>query len=534
MKNFIFKLLIFSLIFTSTKHFSQCGGNTTLTLSSQQQVNDFPVNYQNCNSFSGNIQILNGADITDLTPLSQLTSITGFLRIQDNPLLTSLTGLQNITNIQQNLEIINNDNLPNLSGLEALSTLTSGSLLIQNNDALQNINGLQNLVSVGISGNGAGILIINNSALQNLNGLSSLATLKGGLTLRSNASLTDVSGIHITSVETGAGNSFIIDSNPLLQNLGGMSVKELKGYVQIVNNLYLQSANVTVENFSTPYNLLIKDNPLLTDISGLEKITNLTESFTGLQILNNDSLQNLNGLNNITNINSSIFIKDNDALQNINGLSSLTTLYDNASLEIVNNASLINLDGLANLTKAGRILIQNNPSMTNIDGLSSVTQLTYTADTKLLSIFNNANLESIQGIKNIAQTSIWNLIISTNPKVSVCSLSNICQYIVTAKPRSINGNQTGCNNVSEVTAACSALGITENELSRITFYPNPVSDVLNISENVDKIEIIDQNGKRVKTIHNQNTIDLKNLTSGMYYLKISNGKKTETKKFIKK
>ncbi len=532
MKNFIFKLLIFSLIFTSTKHFSQCGGNTTVTLSSQQQVNDFPSIYPGCSLFSGNIQILNGADITDLTPLSQLNSITGFLRIQDNPLLTSFTGLQNITDVQS-LEIINNDNLPNLNGLNSLTNI-GYNLLIQNNDILQNINGLQNLISVGVSGNEPGVLIINNLALQNLNGLASLAVLKGGLNIRSNASLNDVSKINITSIQTGAGNALVIEDNNALQNLSGMYLQELKGNVNIIGNASLQSVNLSVGNSSQIYSLLIKDNPLLTDISGFSTVTNINNSFGGLQILNNDSMQNLNGLNNVTNINNRLFVKDNDLLQHINALSSLVTTGATTSIEIMNNASLLHLDGLSSLTKTGKILVQNNNALKNLNGFSAIIQLTTTSETKLLSVFNNPELESISGVQNINQATIASLIIVNNPKVEICHLPNICDYLTTAKPRSISGNKTGCNSVAEVVNACATLGINESELSKITCYPNPVSDIINLSEKVEKIEIIDQNGRILKKENNLSKIEVKHLTSGMYYLKISNGQKTETKKFIKK
>lgn len=478
MKNFTFKLLILFVVLTSFNGFSQCG-NGTLILSSQQAVDDFPTNYPGCVQFSGSISII-GADITDLTALSQLSSITGNLHIlqnssltnlqglhnlatigvisgglliKDNPLLNDISGLSNLSNIGQYLEIDNNDALENLDGFNSLTSITHGYLAILKNDSLQEINGLQNLTSVGVSGNAQGVLIVGNPLLENLNGLSSLASIKGGLIIRNNTALSDVSGISITSLITSSENRFILESNSTLQNLSGMYIQELKGDVQILYNASLEAIDLTVGNPSQVYSLLIENNPLLQDVSGLGNITQATGNFGGFRVINNDSLQNLNGLN-IVSIENQLFIKDNDVLENIDGLSSVDTMGTKVNVEIVNNPALNNLDGLANITKAGRILIQHNSSLKNIDGLSSVTQLTLTSDTKLLSVFNNSNLESIQGIRNINQVSIGNLVIVNNPKVAVCDLENICTYLGTAKPRSIIGNAEGCGNPTEIQNSC--------------------------------------------------------------------------------
>lgn len=80
----------------------------------------------------------------------------------------------------------------------------------------------------------------------------------------------------------------------------------------------------------------------------------------------------------------------------------------------------------------------------------------------------------------------------------------------------------------------SVLSVNSDQKSEIKIYPNPVSEILNLTEKVERIEITDQNGRFLKMQKNSKSIDVQNLASGIYYLKIINGQKTETKKFIKK
>src|SRR5690606_429090 len=66
----------------------QCpAGNVSLT--SQAQIDDFATNYPNCTEISG-YMIISGSTITDLSPLSNLTSVGGYLNIYNNLSLTNL------------------------------------------------------------------------------------------------------------------------------------------------------------------------------------------------------------------------------------------------------------------------------------------------------------------------------------------------------------------------------------------------------------------------------------------------------------
>src|SRR5690606_24969062 len=136
---------IFFLFFTLGLK-AQCpAGNVSLT--SQTEVDAFATNYPNCTEVSGNLTI-QGANITDLTPLSNLTSVGEYLYIYNNSSLTNLDGLSNLTSVGGFLSIHNNLSLTNLNGLSNLTSV-GGYLRISSNSNLTNLNGLSNLTSVG-------------------------------------------------------------------------------------------------------------------------------------------------------------------------------------------------------------------------------------------------------------------------------------------------------------------------------------------------------------------------------------------------
>src|SRR5690606_38552068 len=231
-----------------------------VSLSSQAGVNNFATNYPNCTEVSGNLTI-QGANITDLTPLSNLTSVGGFLRIYDNLSLTNLDGLSNLTSVGRFLDIFNNSNLTNLDGLSNLTSVGE-YLHIFNNSNLTNLDGLSNLTSVG-----GYLRISSNSNLTNLDGLSNLTSVGGYLRISSNSNLTNLDGLsNLTSV----GEYLYIYNNSSLTNIDGLSnLTSIGGY------------------------LAIESNPSLTDISGLQNIdpsSILSTYGLGLYIVGNTSL----------------------------------------------------------------------------------------------------------------------------------------------------------------------------------------------------------------------------------------------------
>ncbi|WP_179008143.1 endonuclease [Winogradskyella forsetii] len=105
----------------------------------------------------------------------------------------------------------------------------------------------------------------------------------------------------------------------------------------------------------------------------------------------------------------------------------------------------------------------------------------------------------------------------------------------------IDGNSGSGNRVvfDDISYTCySSLGAGEFNTSNVKLHPNPVKNNLTIDlgPNIDtSIEIYDLLGKRVlkNTIHKTSALNLQNLKSGIYIVKIKQGNSTITKKLIK-
>jgi hypothetical protein len=65
-------------------------------------------------------------------------------------------------------------------------------------------------------------------------------------------------------------------------------------------------------------------------------------------------------------------------------------------------------------------------------------------------------------------------------------------------------------------------------------YPNPASNVLNVkSQETLNLEIYNNLGQFILRSNNSNSVDVSSLSRGVYFIKVSNGINTSTKKFIK-
>ena len=74
------------------------------------------------------------------------------------------------------------------------------------------------------------------------------------------------------------------------------------------------------------------------------------------------------------------------------------------------------------------------------------------------------------------------------------------------------------------------------ETSKLTLYPNPATNQIFISgQDIERVDIYNLLGILVKTVDkNTQTIDVSNLPTGNYIVKMTNGEGTVTKKIIKK
>ncbi len=145
--------------------------------------------------------------ITNLDGLNEITTINGFLDIEQNGELSDLSGLQNLTTINGYLEINSNNALVNLSGLSNL-TEVMGDLIIYFNNGLTSLLGLQNLIEI------SGELVLETNP--NLTSISALSGLDPnsitGLTLVENYELSACHELFICAY-LATGNPTLINDN---------------------------------------------------------------------------------------------------------------------------------------------------------------------------------------------------------------------------------------------------------------------------------------------------------------------------------
>lgn len=102
-------------------------------------------------------------------------------------------------------------------------------------------------------------------------------------------------------------------------------------------------------------------------------------------------------------------------------------------------------------------------------------------------------------------------------------------------------NGVGFLMLDDIVVTTGVAGVNENLQTKLSVFPNPVNDVVNVtnSENilVNGVEVADLNGRIVKTTKFENVsnaqINVSDLAAGVYMMTVSSDKGSMTKKIIK-
>ena len=268
-----------------------------VTFTTQQEVDDFAVNYPNCTEITGNVIIDSSVanPINNLNGLSNILSVSANLWLLDLP---SLSGLENLNNVGDSL-IINRSSLTTLATLESLSSV-GGMFSMKDNEALTSLAGLENLVSIG-----GDFHIADNDALVSLAGVGNLNTIGGNLRILFSHALNDLTGLE--NINTIGGSLQILSNNGLIDLNGLENISSIDGNVDIRFNDALSS---------------------------LSSLTNLNSAVDSLWIRGNDVLITLEGLENI-NIENYLWIQGNSNL-NVCGVQSICTYIENGGTTDIN------------------------------------------------------------------------------------------------------------------------------------------------------------------------------------------------------
>jgi hypothetical protein len=307
-------------------------------------------------------------------------------------------------------------------------------------------------------------------------------------------------------------------------HIRGMDIHNLHG-LSVLKKIYgltIDSTSIvkldSLQNITDLAEIILSNNPLLTNISAIGHITKLRFSF---DLINNDAMVDLAGLSFDTL--GYCHIKNNDALICLHGLENLTYMMDR--IEIESNPSLRDLNGLSSLTGAyTQFRIVNNDRIKNLEGLENLLYVGYH-----FVISQNDSLQSLAGLEHvrILDQRIEYFYIVNNLQLDSCHIAPMCEFIADGGIVRFGNNAQGCNSVHEVWDLCMAVDVAEpGSESDIIVYPNPTHGLLyvNYTDSVhpDHLTIYNSLGMEVFQEHQHvGPIDITHLPNGLYILKFS-------------
>ena len=293
-RNSILPVLV-ALVFSFVQLQAQCP--TSISLTSQQDVDDFEINYPDC-SAQGWITNLDLGGIDDLSGLSSINSVRGSLFVNGNNFIdfSSWNSLDSI----DHLNLRSSSNLDNLTGLEGLSHLR----FFESRNLISNIDAIAHLP--------ISRLIILGSLITDINGFNGVIEMRDIIILQ-NDLLHSITGFQNLKNTTF---SISIDDNVILEDLSGFSNLEFVG-----SNLRLTDTRITdLSDFSSlvaidrTFGLI--ENDLLTDISQLSQLLYAD----GIELRDNQLLDECciaRSLNTSSIINQTIIINNNTNCKNV-------------------------------------------------------------------------------------------------------------------------------------------------------------------------------------------------------------------------
>ncbi len=354
------------------------------------------------------------------------------------------------------------------------------------------------------------VSFINNAALPDLSGLNNLHSASGLIRIEGNDHLTSLTGLENLTNATGG---LRIQANPALTSIEALQNLTLTGGLIIGSNASLQSLSGLDNLLTIDGDFLFGGNDLIDSFAGLENLTSCTGDFT----IAASFVPNLSGFENLELIGGQFYIFNNTFITYLSGVSNLNSV---GSLFISQNENLESLNGLDNLISVGSsiYIVNHNSSLTDISALSGV----ISSPTVVL-ITSNESLASLSGLENIDPSSLTNLKITDNEKLSECDIQSVCSYLADSSGSvEIDDNASGCNSPEEVEEHC-LTSLKENPTTELPLLsPNPASSFITITtpqgEPIEEVIIYNHLGQKVlsaKPVNNM--IDVSNLKSGIYF-----------------
>jgi len=485
---------------------------------SQQDVDDFAVNYPDCETIMGPVLIWGG--VSNLNGLSQLKGHRGRdFEIRNTTFLTSLSGLENLTCIKYDMLIGDNDSLSDISALANVDYIGIDSLSIYNNPNLSDCSiesvceYIENNKPFSIYNNAGDC----NNPIEVISGCgaSISSCLTGGITFSTQS--------QIDNFLSDYPDCQYIDGDVIIKGNTPTSITNLNGLntIQFING-----------------RLIIEANDALNYLDGLEQLTVIKN---GLEI-NNNQLLNLNALK-LAHVNGALIIRNNPLIEDLFGLENIfpNTISD---LQIYNNPQLT----FCSVTSICRYLNFPifNPSgfiQDNASGCNSIEEVAFESGCFILPI----ELTHFQAqIQNKATLLTWQTATETHNKgFEIQRSKDAITWEKVAWQDGQGDSQTPHDYTYKDENPLS--GTSYYRLKQIDFdgtftysdivnvdyvgrtdisiYPNPVKSTLHIADlndnTIQNISIFDQMGRQVILQDTKaNTLDVSALASGVYIIQV--------------
>ncbi|MBP5401045.1 MAG: Omp28-related outer membrane protein [Bacteroidales bacterium] len=160
----------------------------------------------------------------------------------------------------------------------------------------------------------------------------------------------------------------------------------------------------------------------------------------------------------------------------------------------------------------------------------------YTHDCVMRDVINNGGVWGEQNVVSATVGSTYSKTYSYTVN-SNWNVDNLTVIAFVNNHDASNVNNRAIMNANAKKINDLSVGVSDNNESRTTVYPNPATDVLNVlSENsIQQVEIYNAQGQLVKASDgNVESISISNLTEGLYFVKVITDNGTSTHKIIKK
>ena len=368
-------------------------GAINIAVTTQAEVNGLTTILAGATMIDGNLTIgdvedstSSRSDITDLTPLRNITHITGNLIIASNGRLSDLRSLTGLQSIGGSLSVINNDSLSTLGDFTRLHSI-GGALSVTGNDTLEALGNFSVLTNLGTGRvwvpsqdkkvSNTSIVVANNPFL------SLCSTLEEFL----------VGGVR--AVEGGV----YIDNNSVGCNSSQDIQTSFIGHIIVVTQAEVNALRVNLLGKT-----IINGNLIIGDIYGFSSQNDITD---------------LTPLSNITHITGNLIVAQNEQLVHLTGIHNLATI---GGYFVINfNDQLITLGEFPSLTHVGvgsyivpslserksdvSILVENNPGLSNCCALESFFDGEKDKTEGEIYIMNNST-----GCDNTAEVALCNFI----------------------------------------------------------------------------------------------------------------------------